>query len=63
MLTESGTQTFAGLCISDVNTLHHMFGHPNNVVLSKLCASLKIPFSAKKLHFYEACKLGKMHQI
>lgn len=53
---------FPGLCKLDANTLHRMFGHPNSIVLSKVCDLRGVPFSAKSLVFCEACSLGKLHQ-
>lgn len=52
----------AGMCKLSANILHQMFRHPNVNVLSSLCSSLHISFSAKNLSFCEACQIGKLHQ-
>lgn len=49
--------------ITDMNVLPIILGHPSHTSLSKVCSLMKIPFSVTGLSFYEACKIGKMHQF
>lgn len=48
---------------TDMNTLHRVLDHPNHTALSNVCCMLQVPFTISKLSFFEACKMGKMHQV